>query len=826
MNEEESEHSEHSERRHQYQSRSSSKAHLLAKIHRYKNLLRKRWWVLAAGMALGLLVAAVLYRFQPSSFVSVGRMMVNMKLAIPEGNQYSEEASSFLGTQVALMQSAEVKGRAQAQVAALNTNLPPQKVALKVTVSPRTSIFVLQASGGNPKFVQLFLQACMEQFLDLKKQMRNRTSDSTVGSLAAEAVTLKADIQASEAELAEFQRTNSMLVVEQQGSAIANFLLQKNQQLADMHSEFELLQQLTVDQNLDRLGNALPKPNDTSEPAPGTTSGPGTAPANRSRPNNSTPNAASPNSTAQAATPGNAAPPSTGTANGGDLVTVDYFRAKQELMLRKAEMEDLAKFLRPKHPKIVALGEQIARDDRLLDIYRQQGGEQLESRKQILAHQIKNKERELEELNAQAQDLGRKSADYQKLKAKLDRTQALHDRLLATMQSLDVNKEVSPESVTIVEEASPALLANAQLSLQLPLGALVGLGMGIALLMLLDRLDDRVNSFTELQEIFDENVLVQIPSEKPQHKKEQLILIQPDDGRHAFVEGYRNLRSSLLFMADPGHRPRTLLLTSSIPNEGKSMTSANLAITMAQSGVTVLLVDADLRKGVLHDRFGLQANLGFTEVLAQELKWEEAVQTTSYAKLSILPRGGVTQRSSELFLSEVTKKFLKEASAKYDYVIIDTAPVMAADDVTTLAPLMDGVLFVIRAEFTSARVARASLDLLYQRQVHVMGLVFNAVRPETGDYYYYYKYKDYYTTYPSTSGGGRHGKKKTAAKVETEASVVAPAEAPGEERGPTPRPANWAKPSSNGPKGDGNLARGDGREAKGRQRTEESEERV
>jgi len=94
-------------------------------------------------------------------------------------------------------------------------------------------------------------------------------------------------------------------------------------------------------------------------------------------------------------------------------------------------------------------------------------------------------------------------------------------------------------------------------------------------------------------------------------------------------------------------------------------------------------------------------------------------------------------------------ELMRDAGAKYDYVILDTVPVMAADDVTSLAPHVDGVIFVIRAEFTSARVARASLNSLYQRQVRVLGLVFNSARPNTEDYYYY-RYKSYYKKYPDS----------------------------------------------------------------------------
>jgi capsular exopolysaccharide synthesis family protein len=227
-----------------------------------------------------------------------------------------------------------------------------------------------------------------------------------------------------------------------------------------------------------------------------------------------------------------------------------------------------------------------------------------------------------------------------------------------------------------------------------------------------------------------------------------VALVGTADDRHSFVESYRNLRSSLLYMAEAGERPKTLLVTSSVPNEGKSLTAANLAITMASTGSRVLLVDADARKGALHDRFQVPAAPGLTEVLGQAFNWEEAVQVTKFPNLSLMPQGTFAPNASELFISEATRKFLQNAAAKYDYVILDTVPVMAADDVTSLAPHADGVIFVIRAEFTSARVARAALYSLYQRQVRVLGLVFNSARPAFEDYYYY-RYRGYYKKHPA-----------------------------------------------------------------------------
>src|SRR5207249_3164612 len=126
-----------------------------------------------------------------------------------------------------------------------------------------------------------------------------------------------------------------------------------------------------------------------------------------------------------------------------------------------------------------------------------------------------NLEKDVKELDAKTIEISRKTAEYQRLKSNSQRIQALYDRLLATMQTLDVNKEVSPESVTIMEKASQAYPDRPKLSKKMLVGCLLGLGASILLLLFIDRLDDRLNSFTELQDLFDEPVLGQIPSEKP-----------------------------------------------------------------------------------------------------------------------------------------------------------------------------------------------------------------------------------------------------------------------------------------------------------------------
>ena len=682
--------------------RSASKAHFHARLSRYRSLLRRKWWVLVLGALVGLAIQGAMFWSEPPTFASVGRMIVSIKLNIAEGSVYTEELSNFLGTQAALMQSGAVVNRAHARVAAQNPKLRLQQVALRVSVLPKTTIFVLQGTGGDPEYTQAFLQACMEEYIALKKEMRAQTSDTTVAGLTEEVMRLEKDLRKADEDLVEFQSTNSVVLSQDQGNnSAASYVAALYQRLAAQKSEYQLLQLLTVDQNLDRQQGAN-----------------GAVPLAKGSTDQQSP-------------------------TGGERTDPDYFKAKQQLLLLQSEQQELGRYLRTNHPKMVAMSEELARREQLLKIFRLQSVEQLEGKKSSLALEIQNLEREVKEWENKMLGIQAKAADYQRLKGNSQRIQALYDRLLATMQTLDINKEVSQEGVTVMEPASRAYRDQSQLSKKMALGGAVGLALAVALLLFIDRLDDRMVSFTELKESFDEEVLGQIPREKSRGPKRQVALIAASDERHSFVEAYRNLRSTLLYMAEAAERPKILLVTSSVPNEGKSLTASNLAVTMANTGSRVLLVDGDARKGALHERFQVPAVPGLTEVLGQGLKWEDTVQATKFPNLFLLPQGTFAPNASELFISEATKIFLKAAAAKYDYVILDTVPVMAADDVTSLAPHVDGVIFLIRAEFTSARVARAALYSLYQRQVRVLGLVFNSARPAFEDYYYY-RYRGYY----------------------------------------------------------------------------------
>src|SRR5437899_2417131 len=212
--------------------RSAARARFLVKFQRYANLLRRTWWILAMGIGVGVMVQLILSRFASVSFTSVGRMIVSIKLAIPEGSVYTEELSNFLGTQAALMQSGVVINRAHARVVAQKPDLVMQPVVLKVSVLAKTTIFVLQATGADPAYTRSFLQSCMEEYAALKKEMRTQTSDTTFAGLTEEVLRLEQELRKSDQEMVDFQSTNSVVLSQDQGNGAANYLGALNNRLA------------------------------------------------------------------------------------------------------------------------------------------------------------------------------------------------------------------------------------------------------------------------------------------------------------------------------------------------------------------------------------------------------------------------------------------------------------------------------------------------------------------------------------------------------------------------------------------------------------------
>jgi capsular exopolysaccharide synthesis family protein len=675
-------------------------AAFITRLHRYKSLFLRRWWIPVLTICLGLFVEAFLIYQTPPLYQSNSKMILAGSMKIPQGAIYSEETQNFYGTQIQLMQSDEVRRSAESLVRSAHPELQPVPVQIFVIQKPRTSIFDLSAVGSSPDYTQAYLNAVMQKYLDFKRGMREDRSHEVTTGITEQLIQVEKDLRNGEDEMLEFQKQNNIGFIQEDSTSAAAYLVKLNQQYAQLKTEYDLLNLLDLDQNLDRAQSKMDSaggPGNDNQGLPFSDVGP----------------------------------------------EADYLKAKQQVQLLKAERETLAKDLRPNHPKIIKLNDEITKQEKLIELFRADTLERLKTRRESIGKQMENLQSNIKEWEAKALDLSQRLAQFNRIKGKVDRLKTLYDRLTQNLKDIDVSQVVgSEDQVSIMEMATTPISVRPGLIKSLLIGFGVGALAGIAILILLDRIDDRMASFTEFQHHFSENVLGQIPKEKTKGKVD---LLQPDDARHVFAESYRNIRSSIFFMPYEGPRPKSFLVTSAVPSEGKSTVSANLAITFALSGARTLLIDCDLRRGALRETFGISSKIGFSEVLRQEVNWREVVVPTAYDTLFVLPRGKVLSQPSEHLLRDSTEALLREIYQYYDYIIIDSSPVLAADDTTSLAPKIDATIFVVRLAYTSARLTKKALELLYSRQVNVPGVILNFVDTSLPEYYYY-QYSEYYST--------------------------------------------------------------------------------
>ena len=345
----------------------------------------------------------------------------------------------------------------------------------------------------------------------------------------------------------------------------------------------------------------------------------------------------------------------------------------------------------------------------------------------------------------------RKIADYDSLRLDLQRLQTSYDRLFGIMQSVEVGKTVDQENVAVLEPASVAKRVP-RMVINMLVAAVAAVALSFACLYCLGMFDDRFASLTELSSHLSAEVLGQIPAVSLKNAKGELAMPFLERQRFEFLESFRNLRSALLYMSNGTSRPKTILITSSVPREGKSTVALYLSATMAMGGSRVLLIDGDMRRSSLHQFFGARSGPGLAEILSREVSPARAIIPSSVEKLSYLPAGAAKRNPGELVLSSEWTRFMAELYPQFDYILIDSPPLLATDDAASLAPKVDGVLMIVRGSFTSARMARRALDLLRQRQAHLLGLVLNRALSSASEYHYYQHYREAYRWQPQSRG--------------------------------------------------------------------------
>lgn len=657
----------------------------LSTLQRFNPLLspkaRRYGWVVVAGALLGMAWAVIRVRQEPVEFVSDGRMIVSGRLNVPEAQAvYSEELANFLGTQMEIMRSEQVMSRARQRLQLERPGLDGS-ARLDVNVLQRTSIFVLRATGANPDFTRAYLDALMREFIEFKRERRLAVSQSTIQQIASEISRLERDLATNEQALLVFRQKHNIGYWEQQSASSAHYL----SELKDREARLRL--QLSL---LDNWSKA--------------TAAEGISPSGRIAPGVE-----------------------------GATLQPDLSSARQKILALQVEYDQRATGLRPAHPKMKSLQTEIERQQRLVQIMEQQQRQSELERRAAIKAELESIATAASELEGKVAESSRIEAEYQKLRITIDRTRDLYNRMLGSLQTIDLSKGVDQELVQVLQPASASVPADRPVRQELTSGFLVGALLGLGLFTLISRLDNRTYSPLEAAEILDCRQFGEIPSRATG-------LLRRKDGiaQAGFDEAIRRLRSLVLVTPTLKEKP-VLLITSALASEGKTEISLQVATAIANSGKKVLLLDADLRRGRMHAVFGETSSpVGMHEYLRGEATAAAVIRSTPHAALSFVSRGNDSDHAGDLLSRTSLSGRIAELGAGFDVVVIDSAPVGPVDDTNWLLPLAGLVLFVVRIGRTPLRSAAEGLGYIRSRGVADVGLVFNGVELDRSSKYYKY----------------------------------------------------------------------------------------
>ncbi len=662
---------------------------LFSRLFLAKVLLSRFWWIILLSISLGLAIQGYRELISPPQYFSTSQMIVSGRMALPDSSMYSEELANFYGTQIALMNCSQVRERAVARVRSLRPELKAVPVDINVQQAPNTSVFLFSSIGSQAEYTQAYLDAIMREYLAFKRQMRSETADRTFVAINEEVIDLQSKIEQGENEKVDFQKQNNIVFIQKQGENLGNYLGELSRQLSEARTQLRYIQSL----KLDSLSN---NEGDTS-------------------------------------------------AVNVELLGVskEFLDTKEKLDQLKAERDEFMTYMKPNHPKLTAINQEIDREESLLNIYRRQSLTRLKEKQHSLEAQIENLEQVIEEQQVYALDYSRRLAEFERINSKLERQKKVLEQLLSSIQSINLNLNVDQESVSIMQDATVAIPAQSRLIKNLLIGAILGIFFGGGIIVLIAILDSRIVSIEDISRRFEEPVMGIVPWQKGADNRKEILV--PNDTRIMLVEACRNVRSSLLYSEQGGDRIRVFLVTSSAPGEGKSTLSSNLAATFAFTSAKVLFVDADLRRGRQHQIFDIDQSPGFSDLLQGNVSFDEVVHKTKIKSLDFVPAGTFPSNPGDLLISSACDSFIAAAKKRYDYVIFDTAPVLASDDTPGLATKVDGVLFVVRSAFSRSRHVQLSMQSLLLRQARVCGFILNGF-DSRGPGYYYYKYREYYVT--------------------------------------------------------------------------------
>jgi exopolysaccharide transport family protein len=708
-------------------------------------LIKRKWMVISVVVGIFVAVAVASLRQTPS-YEAVGRIAVNkadshlvsFKDSTPETDYVYEQ--SDLDTEVRILQSdlmalqvirqlnldrrPEFGGHSDQRQANLvadplqtDSNRASALLAmfhgnLHVALIPSTRIMEIHFTSTDPQLAASAVNTLADTYIRQNFQTKFESTMQASDWLSKQLVDLQMKVETSQEKLVRYQKEHEILGTDEKQNIITEKLAEVNKEMTMAES--------------DRMQKeAIYRQTQSNDPV---------------------------------AVSAAIVSDSLGGGAGAGSALLDKLREQQTSL--RIQIAELSTQFGPSYPKIAQLNNQVKEIDHQLQSETNKAVDHLKGQYLTALQREDMLRASFEKQKQEAYKLNESAIEYSILKRDLDSNRTLYEGLLEKLKEAGVTAGLRSNNFRIIDAARvPTFPSEPNIPRNLSFALVLGVISGVGLAFLLENMDNTVRTPEQAQAISGLPSLGMIPlgSKSAGHgaakrlaltaSKEVVETVTQVRPQSQMAESYRALRTSLL-LSNLGAPPKVIMVTSARPQEGKTTTSINTAIVLAQKGVRVLLVDADLRRPSIHKTLGMGPRSGLSNVLTGSATLSQTITTSPILpNLFIMPAGMPPPNPAELLASSNMRDLIAELRQQFDHIVIDTPPTLSVTDAVVLSPRADATILVIRSGQTTKQALRRARDILMQVNAHVAGVLLNAVDLTSPDYYYYYEYQGKYSHY-------------------------------------------------------------------------------
>lgn len=685
-------------------------------LSHYLWLLNREKWKLLAFVAV-IVTATIIVSsrmtpyYESTATIDVDRMMPTGVLGQDANSGRAvNDSEQFLSTQVDLIQSDSVLrpvvekyrarlsrvAKAQAPASERAQEAPVRLARLTITRPPKTYLLQIKYRSPDPRLAADVANAVADSYIDHTYEIRFQASSKLASYVTKQLEELRAQMESSSAKLAQFEKELNVISPDEKTSILTA-------RLVDLNKDFTAAQNDRV--KIEAVAKSV---------------------------RSGTPDAVE------------------GSAEG------DQFRKLEDRLNEAQEAFNQAKTqYGPNHPEYKKAASRVTELQRQLSSMKTEIADRVEAEYRQAVSREQMLQQNLNETKADFDSLNARSVEYKALKRDADADKTLYDDLTKKINEAGINSGFQGSSIRLADPARPALrpvFPNTRMNVLVAL--LSSLLLGIGAIVVADGLDQTIRDPERIRRELGTEVLGALPVVKAwrgllpgmkpgkdgeMSNKPQLIF---EDGRHAtdaYEEAMRTLRDSIL-LPHLHNPPRSLLMTSATPREGKTTTCVHLAVVHSQQHRRTLLIDADLRRPSVFGHLGVTNDRGLSDVVSGKAQWRDLLQTPiGLPDLAVLPAGRASRRAAD-GLGKTLRTLLDEAAEEYDLVVVDAPPLLGFAESLQIAALVDAIVIVALAGRTQKPALASVVGSLRRLNANVSGVVLNEVRQDLSDHYYYYGY--------------------------------------------------------------------------------------